>query len=227
MDVIITGLIAAIVPTFATIVSSVIINRNTENFKNKLGEQSALFQSEISKQEEIFKSELNKQIKISSIYYEQRAKILQQLYLLLVTRNNKIVQRMKFLNETAKGGQYVNPKPFYKLFDEFEKEESDLDTVLLQSSLFLSTEDYSVIKNFHLLWSKPISNIVDLYELFKKIPNYGTGQFTESDMFEKFSKKTLEDVNLVTLEKAYRSLSGDFRNIRKIIKNTIESNDMQ
>lgn len=227
MDVIITGLIAAIVPTVTTICSSIIINRNTEKFKEELGEQAALFQSEISKQEEIFKSELNKQIKISSIYYEQRAKILQQLYLLLVTRNNKIVQRMNFLIETAKGEQCVNIKTFYKLFDEFEKEEGDLNTVLLQSSLFLSPEDYLIIKNFHTLWTKPISDIADLFELFKKIPNYGTGEFTESDMFEKFSKKTLEDVNLVILEKTYRSLSGNFRNIRKIIKNTIESNDMQ
>lgn len=220
-------IIAAIVPTFTTIVSSVIINRNTESFKKKLAEQSALFQSEISKQEEIFKSELNKQIKISSIYYEQRAEIIQQLYLLLVTRNNKIVQRMKFLNDTAIGGQYTNPKPFYKLFEEFEEQESNLETVLLQSSLFLSPEDYLVIKNFHELWSKPISDIVDLYELYKKIPNYGMDEFTESDMFKNFSKITLEEVNLTDLEKTYRDLSGNIRNIRKIIKKTIESSDMQ
>ncbi|WP_153924950.1 hypothetical protein [Lactococcus petauri] len=226
MDVIITGLIAAIVPTVTTIGSSIIINRNTDKFKKKLGEQSALFQSEISKQEEIFKSELNKQIKISSIYYEQRAKILQQLYLLLVTRNNKIVQRMKFLNDTADGGQYVNPKPFYKLFDEFEKDESDLDTVLLQSSLFLSPEDYSVIKSFHTLWSKPISVIVDLYELYKKVPNKENEEFTKSENFAEFSKEVIKK-ELYTMEENYRKLSGGFGNVRDIIKKTIESKDMQ
>lgn len=226
MDVIITGFIAAIVPTLTTIGSSIIINRNTEKFKEELGEQAALFQSEISKQEEIFKSELNKQIKISSIYYEERAKMLQQLYSLLIIRNSNVVQYMKFLNGSAVGGQFVNPKPYYKLFEERDEQETYLNTLMLQSSLFLSTEDYLEIKKFHTLWSEPISVIVDLYELYKKIPNKDNKEFTKSEEFVEFSNEVIKK-ELHTMEKNYRKLSGGFGNVREIIKKTIESKDMQ
>lgn len=226
MDVINSELIAVLVPTLTTIVSSIIINRNTEKFKNELGEQAALFQSEISKQEEIFKSELNKQIKISSIYYEERAKILQQLYSLLINRNSNIVQYMKFLNASADGGQFVNPKPYYKLFEERDEQETYLNTLMLQSSLFLSKEDYLEIKKFHTLWSEPISIIVDLYELYKEIPNKENQEFTKSENFAEFSNEVIKN-ELHTMEKNYRKLSEGFGNVREIIKNTIESKDMQ
>lgn len=179
----------------------------------------------VNKKDAEFKTMLEQQKKISEIYYEERAKLLQDLYRYLINRNNDITNLMKFLGETSNGGTYSNSVKFIQRYEKFEENEEKVAQLLTYSYIFFKKEDYLAIKNFYDFWSKPVPFIVDLFKLYDKIPDK---EILKSSEFMFFSKK-VKEVKLAELFNERVRNDGkkdDFENIVKIIRDTIATNEI-
>lgn len=176
----------------------------------------------VNKKDAEFKNMLEKKKKIAEIYYEERAKVLQELYRLLVVRNNDIVNLMKFLGVTARGGEYATSEPFLLKYENFKENEDKLQNVLLYSVLFLKKKDHLSIKEFYDNNSKPVRYIVDLFELYYDIPDFRN---KNSEEFKVFSQKVLE-VGLGKMFQAQIEESKKFDDLVKIIKGAIASDEI-
>lgn len=227
-----------LITSIITLVSTLFINWRTSSFNNKLKKQTELFKDELEKQnlalkseltnqEAIFKNELDKKKKIAEIYYEERAKVLQELYTLLVNGPSDIVNLIRFLGKTARKEEWANSEPYLVLYEEVKLNEDLLKKVLLKSSLYLKNEDYITIKKFHDKWGEPVKVIVDLFVLFEKVPDKGSIMFTLSNEFKEFSHQTLEVKKLNVMFETCVKLSNDFDEIANIIKRAIASEEIQ
>lgn len=231
------SLLQILIPSVVTIVATIIINSRTEKFKSKLDTQSTLFKSELenqkltfknelTNQELIFKSELEKSKKISEIYYEERARVLQELYILMINRSNDVISLLTFLGNTSKGAKWPNPKPYYDTYEKFELNELKLIKTLLYATLYLKDDDYQKIKVTYELWNEPVGHIVDLFTLYEKIPEKNSFSFLESSEFTEFAKQ-VEQRKLRLIFEKYVKASNDFTEIKEIIRNTIASPEIQ
>lgn len=173
----------------------------------------------VNKKDAEFKSMLEKKKKIAEIYYEERAEVLQELYRLLVVRNNDMVNLMKFLGEIARGNEYATADPFLLRYENFKKTEDEIQNTLLYSVLFLKEKDHLSIKEFYDNNSKPVRYIVDLFELYYDIPDLRN---KNSEEFKVFSQKVL-DVGLGKMFQAQIKETKKFDNLVKIIKDAIAS----
>lgn len=230
-------ILTALIPSVVTVCASFYINRKNSKFNSELDKQIAIFKdelekkntelkSELSKQEARFKNELDKQKKIAEIYYEERARVLQELFILLVNRPSNIINLLKFFRDSAMGGKVTNPQVYYDLYEELEINEDRLRKALLNSSLYLADVDYMAIKRVRDYWGEPVSLIVDLYDSYKKIPNVNDDSSIYSAEFLEFKLKTLEIRDINNVIKEYTKASVDTQKIADIIKKTIASDDM-
>ncbi|MCQ4972608.1 hypothetical protein [Lactococcus lactis] len=214
MQIWMATLLPALIPSLVTVVSSYIINRKNNELK-----------SELNNQEARFKNELEKQKKIAEIYYEERAKVLQEVYILFVNRQNNVVALLKFLGQFAERGNWPNRQVFHDTYAELIKDEVKLVKVLLYASLYLKDDDFKIIKDFHHTWNEPVGHIVDLYVLYEKIPNKDSGLYLLSDKFDNFSKEATKH-NIRALFTKYSKESKNFEQIKNILRNAIASEEM-
>ena len=77
----------------------------------------------VNKKAADYADELEKKKKVAEIYYEERAKVLQELYVLLVNRPSDIVNLMRFLGKTAKKEVWANSEPYLVLYEEVKLNE--------------------------------------------------------------------------------------------------------
>lgn len=180
----------------------------------------------VNKKAADYANELEKKRKVAEIYYEERAKVLQELYILLVNLPSDCVNLMRFLGKNAQGVTFSNPQAFHESFRELKENEGKIKKALLNSSLYLKEDDYIIIKAFRDNWGEPVKTIVDLFVLYEETLDVNFEIQFDSDEFRKFSDKALKDGKLVSMFKEYTEPSEDFEEIANIIKRAIASEDI-
>ncbi len=181
----------------------------------------------VNKKAADYTNELEKKKKVAEIYYQERAKVLQELYILLVNLPSDVVNLIRFLGKTAQGERWSNPEVYVNLFEELKSNEDKLKKVMLYSSLYLRDDDYKKIKKFREHWGEPIKVIVDLFKLYEKIPDKDSPISTSSNEFKEFSNQTLNVHKLNLMFKDSVDNSKKFGEISDILKRTIASEEIQ
>lgn len=203
--IIVTVLSSSVISTLLTLVGSYfIVNKKAADYTN----------------------ELAKNKKIAEIYYEERAKVLQELYILLVNRPTVIVNLLKFLRDSAMEGVHSNPQVYHDLYKDLIVNEEQFRKTLLNSSLYLKDEDYMTIKNSRAFWGPSVSLIVDLFSLYKKVPNVNTDTSFHTAEFQKFSSEVLKTHDINKVIEKYTEATFDVEKMADIIKKTIASNEI-
>lgn len=180
----------------------------------------------VNKKAADYTNELEKKKKVAEIYYEERAKVLQELYVLLVNLPSDCVNLMRFLGLAAQKKTVSNTQIINESFRELKENEGKLKKALLNSSLYLKEDDYILIKAFRDNWGEPVKTIVDLFVLYEKTIDVNFEIQFDSDEFRKFSDKALKDGKLVSMYKEYTEPNEDFEEIANIIKRVIASEDI-
>ncbi|KKW71197.1 hypothetical protein [Lactococcus cremoris] len=180
----------------------------------------------VNKKAADYTNELAKKKKIAEIYYEERAKVLQELYILLVNRPSDIVNLLKFLKDSAMEGVHSYPQVYHDLYKDLIVNEDKFRKTLLNSSLYLKDEDYMTIKDSRTYWGPSVSLIVDLFSLYKKVPNVNTNTSFHTAEFKEFSSKALKINNIDKVIEKYTKATVDIEEIADIIKKTIASNEI-
>ncbi|MGN8066462.1 hypothetical protein ACTCUF_07990 [Lactococcus lactis] len=180
----------------------------------------------VNKKAADYTNELAKKKKIAEIYYEERAKVLQELYVLLVNRPSDIVNLLEFLKDSAMKGVHSNPQVYYDLYKDLIVNEDKFRKTLLKSSLYLKDEDYMTIKDSRTFWGPSVSLIVDLFSLYKKVPNVNTDTSFHTAEFQEFSSKALKVYEIDKVIEKYKKATVDIEEIADIIKKTIASNEI-
>lgn len=180
----------------------------------------------VNKKAADYTNELAKKKKIAEIYYEERAKVLQELYILLVNRPSDIVNLLKFLKDSAMEGVHSYPQVYHDLYKDLIVNEDKFRKTLLNSSLYLKDEDYMTIKDSRTYWGPSVSLIVDLFSLYKKVPNVNTNTSFQTAEFKEFSSKALKINNIDKVIEKHTKATVDIEEIADIIKKTIASNEI-
>lgn len=180
----------------------------------------------VNKKAADYTNELAKKKKIAEIYYEERAKVLQELYILLVNRPSDIVNLLKFLKDSAMEGVHSYPQVYHDLYKDLIVNEDKFRKTLLNSSLYLKDEDYMTMKDSRTYWGPSVSLIVDLFSLYKKVPNVNTNTSFQTAEFKEFSSKALKINNIDKVIEKHTKATVDIEEIADIIKKTIASNEI-